>query len=149
MITSLLIAIAIVSVPIAGCLLMKQHLIRNVGQIIIVTPPLPPELRLNVYEDENCTVALVEIDWGTVEPPDSKNLIAYVKNLGDVPFNMTLSTQNWDPAEGETYLTLSWDYADQTVSVGEVLPVTFTLSVDEGISEGSFSFDIVITASEV
>ena len=149
MITSLLIAIAIVSVPIAGCLLMKQHLIRNVGQIIIVTPPPPPELKLNVYEDENCTVALAEIDWGTLEPPDSKNLIAYVKNLGDVPFNMTLSVQNWDPAEGATYMTLSWDYANQTVSVGEVVPVTFTLNVDEGISEGSFSFDIVITAEEV
>lgn len=33
--------------------------------------------------------------------------------------------------------------------VGEVLSVTFKLDVDKGISEGSFSFDIVITASEV
>jgi len=148
MITSVLIAIALVSVPITA-VLMKQYVIRNVCDIVIVTPPPPPELKLNVYEDENCTVPLTEIEWGTMEPPDSKNLMAYLKNLGDVSFNMTLGTQNWDPVEGETYMTLSWDYADQTVSVGEVLQVTFTLSVDEGISEGGFSFDIVITASEV
>lgn len=84
-----------------------------------------------------------------MNPLDSKNLIAYVKKYGDVTFNITLGTQNWNPAEGETCMTLSWDYADQTVSVGEVLSVTFKLDVDEGISEGSFSFDIVITTSEV
>jgi hypothetical protein len=55
--------------------------------------------------------------------------MVYVKNLGDVPFNMTLSIQNWDPAEGATYMTLSWNYANHTVSVGEVLLVTFTLDV--------------------
>jgi hypothetical protein len=60
MITSILIAFAVVSVPIAG-VLMKQYVIRNVCQIVIVTPPPSPELRLNVYKDENCTVLLTEI----------------------------------------------------------------------------------------
>jgi len=150
MITSVLIAIAFVSIPIAAVLgpLMSQYIIRNVCDIVIVTPPPPPELKLKVYEDENCTVLLAEIDWGTLEPPDSKSRAAYVKNYGDVPFNMTLSVQNWDPAEGETYMTISWDYAGQTITVGEVMPVIFTLDVDEGTSEGSFSFDVVITAEQ-
>lgn len=151
MITSILIAIAVVSIPIVAVLspLMKQYLISNVCDIVIITPPPPPELKLKFYEDVDCTIALTQIDWGTLEPPDSKSRIAYVKNYGDVPFNMTLSTQNWNPAEGETYMTLSWDYTGQTISVGEVFQVTFTLEVDSGISEGSFSFDIVITAEEV
>ena len=148
MITSILIAITIVSIPIAA-VLMRQVIISNVCNIVIVTPPPPPELKVKIYEDESCTIALTEIDWGTLNPPDSKSLTAYVKNYGDVPFNMTLSTQNWNPAEGGTYMTLSWNYTGQTVSVSEVLLVTFTLDVDSGISEGSFNFDILITASEV
>jgi len=151
MITSVLIAIAVVSIPVAVVLgpLMRQYIIRNVCDIVIVTLPPPPEQKLKVYEDADCTIALTEIDWETSEPPDSKSLTAYVKNYGDVPFNMTLSAENWNPAEGEMYMTVSWDYAGQTVSVGEVLPVTFTLEINSGISEGSFSFDIVITADEV
>ncbi len=82
MITSILIAIAVVSVPVAVVLgpLMKQYIVRNVCDIIIVTPPTPLELKLKIYEDESCTITLTEIDLGNLNPPDSKSLIAYVKN---------------------------------------------------------------------
>lgn len=65
-----------------------------------------------------------------------------------LPFNLTLSTANWNPAQAETNITVSWDYAGQTVSVGEVLAVTFILEVGEGADKGSFSNDIVIMANE-
>jgi len=52
MLSSLLIAIVIVSMPIA-LVLVTTRLIHNVGKIVIVTPPPPPELKLNVYKDEN------------------------------------------------------------------------------------------------
>lgn len=68
MITSILIAIAIVSATVSA-VLMRQVIISNVCNIVIVTPPPPQELKLKVYEDEACTVALTQIDWGTLNPP--------------------------------------------------------------------------------
>jgi len=59
-------------------------------------------------------------------------------------------SENWVPVEAEAHITLSWDYAGQTISSNEVLPVTFTLTVASDISGiGAFVFDIVITATEV
>ncbi len=47
MITSILIAIAIVSATVSA-VLMRQVIISNVCNIVIVTPPPPPELKLKV-----------------------------------------------------------------------------------------------------
>jgi len=122
--------------------LMKTHLIYGKGRVVI--------MNLDVYSDEASTVVLTEIDWGTLEPGDSKNFTAYVKNNGNVPFNMSISTENWVPVEAVMYITLSWDYGGQTISSGEVLQLTFTLTVASNISGvGAFVFDIVITATEV
>jgi len=141
-----LLAVAILEIYV-GALLVMQYKVTSKLVVRYPSPPPPPsELKLKVYQDAECTVALTEIDWGTLEPGDSENFFAYVKNLGDVPFTMTLSTENWDPTEAATYMTLSWDYANQTIQIDEVLPVTFTLTVHEEAEEGNFSFDIVITA---
>jgi hypothetical protein len=57
-------------------------------------------------------------------------------------------TSNWNPSNASGYMSLSWDYGEQSIDVDEVVQVTFTLSVDAGI-EGitSFSFDITIVGS--
>jgi len=61
---------------------------------------------------------------------------------------LSMYTSNWSPLNASDYMILSWDYGGQSIGVGEVVRVTFTLSVDasiEGIT--SFSFDITIVGS--
>ena len=96
--------------------LVNQRVIPNTGRIVIVTPPPPPELELQFFQDENCTIVLTEINWGSIDPGETKAFPAYVKNVGDVPFTMNLSTQNWDPADAEFYIDATWDYNGTVVA---------------------------------
>jgi len=50
--------------------LMKTRLIYGKGRVVI--------MNLDVYSDEASTVVLTEIDWGTLEPGDSKNACMYL-----------------------------------------------------------------------
>lgn len=110
---------------------------------------------VSVYQDENCTVPLTSIDWGAVESPSSNNFTIYLKLKGDFTANLSLSTENWNPTNASTYITLDWDYDGHTLAIDEVLPITLTLTVagdipyDEALNLTSFSFDIVITATSV
>lgn len=103
---------------------------------------------VGVYWDQACTSPVTSIDWGFLEPASNKSDTVYVRNEGNVVTSLAISTSAWNPASASNYMTLSRDYAGQTLSVSEVIKVTFTLSVSatvEGIT--SFSFDITITAT--
>jgi hypothetical protein len=61
-----------------------------------------------------------------------------------------MSTDNWSPSNAGNYLTLNWNYDSNPVAVGNVVHITFTLTVSpsiEGIT--TFSFDINIVGSSV
>jgi uncharacterized membrane protein len=70
-------------------------------------------------------------------------------NNGTVPVTLTLSTQDWNPIEASSYMTLSWDYAGAILNSTETMSTTLTLIVGpdvSGITE--FQFNIIITATE-
>ena len=105
---------------------------------------------LEAYWDSECTNAVSSINWGTIYPGGSKNVTIYLKNTGNVPLNLSLSTDNWSPSNAGTYLTLTWDYSGGQLQAGGVVQVTLTLTVSsntQGIT--NFSFDVVITGTEV
>jgi len=105
---------------------------------------------LEAYWDSECTNAVSSINWGTIYPGGSKNVTIYLKNTGNVPLNLSLSTDNWNPSNAGTYLTLTWDYSGEQLQPGGVVQVTLTLTVSsntQGIT--NFSFDVVITGTEV
>jgi hypothetical protein len=59
-----------------------------------------------------------------------------------------MATGNWTPPEAANYITLSWNYAGQTLNPSEVLTLTFTLQVSQQITGiNKFQFDIMITAT--
>jgi hypothetical protein len=89
------------------------------------------------------------IDWGTLTPGSSRNIVVYIRNQKEEPVFLIMSTTNWNPSKASNYITLRWNYNVQQVDPQEVLQITLTLSVShytEGIS--SFSFDIIIIASQ-
>ena len=68
-----------------------------------------------------------------------------MRNEGNVEASLCLETTNWDPPEVSDYITLSWDYSNQTVKSNEVIQVTIALSVFLNIAGvTNFNFDIVI-----
>ena len=105
---------------------------------------------LEAYWDSDCTDTVSSINWGTIYPGDSKNVTIYLKNTGNVPLTLSLSTDGWNPSEAESYITLSWNYGGEQLQASEVLQVTLTLTVSsntQGIT--NFSFNIIITGTEV
>jgi hypothetical protein len=103
---------------------------------------------LGVYSDSGCTTALTSLAWGTLQPRGSQTRDCYIKNEGDVALILSLQTSSWSPAAAESYLDLSWNYNGSPIAAGEVVHVTFTLSVDAGIEGVStFSFDVTIVGT--
>lgn len=101
-----------------------------------------------VYSDAGCTSRLTSIDWGVLEPGENKKVTFYIQNDGNYALTVSLSTENWSPSNAQEYITLGWDYGGQSINPGEVIEVTFTLSVSAGVSDiTDFSFDIVIVGS--
>ena len=103
---------------------------------------------VGVYWDNECTNPLSSIYWGMLEPGSSKNVSCYIRNEGNSASTLSMYTSNWNPSNASEYMVLSWDYGGQAFNPGDVVQVTFTLSVSasiEGIT--SFSFDIIIVGS--
>jgi hypothetical protein len=102
-------------------------------------------VNVEVYWNQNCTESVASIDWGMLEPGESKNVTIYLKNEGNTPINISLNTSNWDPAEAENSITLSWNYVGESLQPDQALPTTFILSVAQNITNiTAFNFDIII-----
>ena len=102
---------------------------------------------VEIYADLGGTALVTEIDWGFLDPGEVKNLTVYIKNTGNVPVVLYLSTENWYPIGADAYISLSWDYNFTALEVDELRSATFTLSVASGITGiVDFSFDIIVTA---
>ena len=101
---------------------------------------------VNVYWDAACTDEVVAIEWSTLEAGASEDKTIYVKNTGNAAVTLSMTTENWTPADAETFIAVTWDAEGSTLKTGANMPVKITLSVLSsimGISD--FSLDIVIT----
>lgn len=103
---------------------------------------------VSAYADPDCTKLVSEIDWGTLPAGGLSQTTLYLKNTGNYPVNLTLSTENWDPSRAKQYMSLGWDYCGDSLAPGEVCAVILTLSVEPEVSGVTdFSFDITIRAA--
>lgn len=107
-------------------------------------------VNLAVYWDNACTNPVTAIDWGTIRPGESMSLQVFIKNTGNVPITLSLSTEGWNPSNAGSYIALTWDYISGTkIQPGSVLKATLKLTVSSNIQGiTSFSFNIVITGTE-
>jgi hypothetical protein len=103
---------------------------------------------VGVYWDSACTNQTSSINWGIFEPGSNKTVSIYVKNEGNTVVTLSKTVQNWNPVNAANYITLSWNYANQTLNVNQVLQVNLILAVSPSVSGiTSFSFDTTIIAS--
>jgi len=72
----------------------------------------------------------------------------FLRNEGNAPIVLSINTENWNPPNASKYITLSWDYAGQTINPGTVLKANLTLAVTFNITRTtSFRFDIVLVGT--
>lgn len=119
---------------------LRNQTISNAGSVRAVG--------VGVYLDQACTSTVSSINWGTIEPGMNVNRTVYIRNEGNTPATLNMTTSNWNPPSASGYMTLSWDYGGQTLAVNEVKQVKLRLTVSPSITGvTSFSFDITIAAS--
>ena len=103
---------------------------------------------VGIYSNAQCTSPVTSIPWGTIEPGTSQDYVCYIKNEGNAPSTLSMYTSNWSPSGASEYISLSWNYAGQTLDPEESIQVTFTLTVSESITGiTTFSFDITIVGT--
>jgi len=103
---------------------------------------------VGVYWDSACTNQTSSINWGLLDPGSSKTVAIYVRNEGNAVATLSKTVQNWNPSNAQSYVTLNWNYASQTLSVNQVLQVGLILVVSPGVSGiTNFSFDVTIIAT--
>lgn len=118
------------------------------GRVTLPNMGTVKAMGVGVYWDSSCNNQVTSIDWGAVEPGSTKDVMVYIKNEGNAPETLSLETENWNPQIASSYMSVTWDYEGQIISVGGVVQVTLSLSVSGTIGGiTSFSFDIVITGS--
>ncbi|MBS7270663.1 MAG: hypothetical protein KIH10_17730 [Candidatus Freyarchaeota archaeon] len=120
--------------------LIFQYRVPNVSAIKTVG--------VRVYWDINCTAEIASIDWGILEPSNTKIRIVYVKSISNIPQMLNIQAENWNPPECTEYITLTANPNTVEIQVNEVLEVTLTLNISKDVTGiKNFSFDIVFSGS--
>jgi archaellum component FlaG (FlaF/FlaG flagellin family) len=130
----------IVGSAVTLAVLNVQRAIPSSGMVVAVN--------VGVYSDAACTLNLTSIDWGSVYPGGSVPRTIYVKNTGNTPITLSMTTTSWNPAIAAGQINVAWDRENAVLNAGQSTSATLTLSVSQNVSGvTSFSMSIVITGS--
>ena len=135
--------IAMIVTALAASLLSTQRRIESSGNI--------KTLRIAVCSNPDCTENLTFINWGLVEAGRSQQRVIWIKNTGNTPAILNMTTESWNPTEAKNHIILTWNKEGFILSVGQSIEATLTLSVLTSVTQTNiteFSFTIVITGIE-
>lgn len=119
---------------------LTSRIISNVGSV--------KGIGVGIYWDSACTNRTSSINWGSLDPGSNKTVTVYVRNEGNAVATLSKAEQNWNPSAASNYMTLSWNYLGQTLSVNQVFQVKLTLIVSSTVSGiTNFSFDLTVSAT--
>ena len=106
-------------------------------------------VNVGVYTDSDCTNNCTHITAGTVSPGMSYTDVIYVKNTGNEPVTLSMTTSDWDPSAANGPITLTWNRDSYTLDAGDSVRATLTLSISSSISNSitAFSFNVAITGA--
>jgi hypothetical protein len=130
----------VVGSAVTFAVLQRNYSIPTAGMVIGVN--------VGVFADSACTQNLTSISWGSVYPGESVSRTAYVKNTGNAPITLSMTTAGWNPAAANGPISIAWDRGSVSLTSGQVVVATITLSVSPSISGiTDFNVTIVITGS--
>ena len=103
-------------------------------------------MNVEIFTNIECTQSCNNINWGTLTPGEPFTQTIYIKNSGNTPITLFMTTENWTPTNANTYLNLSWDKENTNLNPDQVVLASLTLSVSLEIETiNDFNFDIIIT----
>ena len=106
-------------------------------------------MNVEIFNNNDCTQFCNNINWGALTPGDSITQTIYIRNSGNKPITVFMTTENWAPANASTYIKLTWDKENIILNPGQVTIATLTLiAASDTNSIADFNFDIIITGIE-
>jgi hypothetical protein len=138
----LVVIVLVILIPASFALASLQY------QATISTKGNIKAVGVQFYVDSAGSVATSQIDWGMLDPGQAVNVTLYCKSMSNVPVTLSVAVGNFNPASGSSYLACTWDYNGATLSIGQIIPIRFTLQVAATITGiTAFSFDIGVVAT--
>jgi hypothetical protein len=105
-------------------------------------------VNVGVFSDSACTVNLTSISWGSVRPGESVDRTVYVKNTGNAPITLSMTTSGWSPAAANGPISISWNREGTALNAGQSTVATITLSTSAGVSGiTDFNVNVIVTGS--
>jgi hypothetical protein len=106
-------------------------------------------VNLGVYSDSDCTQTATALNVGSLSPGGTATQTVYIKNTGNIPETLTMTTNNWSPTNANTYLTLTWNRQNTVLTAGQSIQATLTLTVAANTgSLTTFSCDLALTGTQ-
>jgi hypothetical protein len=137
---SVVLAVVLLLVCITFALMYATHRIESTATVKVVG--------VGIYQDELCNFPLTNISWGFLDPGDTENFTAHIKNESNVPISLTMYTDNWEPENATDFIDLSWNYDGSSMPIDSVVQVVFFLELSSEIQGiNAFSFEIFITGA--
>ncbi len=106
-------------------------------------------VNLGVYNDSACTQTATSLNVGTLNPGATATQTIYIKNTGNVPETLTMTTTNWTPSGASSSLTLTWNRQNTVLAAGASIQATLTLTAAANTgSLTTFSCDVTLTGTQ-
>ena len=106
-------------------------------------------VNLGVYSDSECTQTVTALTVGTLNPGGTATQTVYVKNTGNVPETLTMTTNNWNPTSAGSSLTLTWNRGNAVLNAGASIQATLTLAAASNTGTiTTFSCDVTLTGTQ-
>jgi hypothetical protein len=120
----------------------------SVNQAVPSSGDIITSVNVGIYSDSSCTINLTSIDWGSIEPGETKQATIYVKNTGTLPVKIYMTTSSWNPTSANGPIALTWNKEKTELDPGACVKATLTLTVAANISSiTDFNFNIIITGT--
>jgi hypothetical protein len=104
---------------------------------------------LKIYDSTTADTELNRIDWGLCYVAQAKSKMLYLKNIYTTNISLGLSAKDWVPENASDYISIDWDYRNQTIMPNEVLLAKLTLWVAANITGiTNFSCNVTISTYE-
>jgi hypothetical protein len=106
-------------------------------------------VNLGVYSDSACTQPTTTLNVGTISPGGTATQTVYIKNTGNIPETLTMTTSNWTPTGASSSLTLTWNRQNTILNAGASIQATLTLTAAANTgSLTTFGCDVTFTGTQ-
>jgi hypothetical protein len=106
-------------------------------------------VNLGIYSDSTCKHAITTITFSNINPGGTVKQTIYIKNTGNVPETLTMTTNNWNPSNANIYLTYTWNRQNTILNAGATIQATLTLTTAANTASlTNFSFDVTLTGTQ-